>query len=650
MLESVGLDRRHAPEDPPTLGRHEAARRTGRRDGRKPRPARARRAGQRARPGPATAAAFAAHPELDRAHVDAQHLRGGCPVPERLRHVLRPGPLRRHPGRAGRTGRRTGLGGRDPGPLRDSQLGHRRPAPSATWASRPPAPRSWTPRSTTATSSSPAGNTGDTHCTGLAVPHRQSGAVATARRGGRVHARRGRPRHGPRRLAGGRPRRRSGRHCRGGRRRAAGPGGRPAERRADDRGTTSGCGACCCSCPPGSGCGSAYLTAGNLVSPDLGWPLGPAVALVATGCAVAAWMPDRLAVEAGVAAPLLWTAARPGRQRPRRLGPRGAQRLPGPPLDRDRRGPRRAADRKEPMTTTTMARPRLATTATPTVRRPGPHRGRPDAAAPGAVARHPPVGRRVLRRARQHAGLVQRAVPEPAGLGGVPRSRRIGRCRVCRRPGPGRPGRGRPPAGGGPRCGTDRRRHEPGGPRGAGHGRRRGVAAVVRRSPPRQRARPHSARALLVARAAPAGGPERLRRGRGSGGSAPAASSTRGVDRALRPVVRRRARLLDAQRPRAAVVRPAHGAALQRRGRAGEHRPADPAVHVAARGSRPLPALLGATRRRAGARRVARPLPRRPHPARRRRGAARAVPPAAAPRGPGARGRHGRSSRRGSAP
>jgi hypothetical protein len=44
------------------------------------------------------------------------------------------------------------------------------------------------------------------------------------------------------------------------------------------------------------------------VSPDLGWPLGPAVALVATGCAVAAWMPDRVAVEAGVAAPLLWTA------------------------------------------------------------------------------------------------------------------------------------------------------------------------------------------------------------------------------------------------------------------------------------------------------------------------------------------------------
>ena len=60
--------------------------------------------------------------------------------------------------------------------------------------------------------------------------------------------------------------------------------------------------------PAGLGMWLAYLTAGNLVSPDLGWPLGPAAALVATGCAVAAWMPDRVAVEAGVAAPLIWTA------------------------------------------------------------------------------------------------------------------------------------------------------------------------------------------------------------------------------------------------------------------------------------------------------------------------------------------------------
>jgi hypothetical protein len=60
--------------------------------------------------------------------------------------------------------------------------------------------------------------------------------------------------------------------------------------------------------PAGLGLWLTYLAAGNLVSPDLGWPLGPAVALVATGCAVAAWMPDRLAVEAGVAVPLLWVA------------------------------------------------------------------------------------------------------------------------------------------------------------------------------------------------------------------------------------------------------------------------------------------------------------------------------------------------------
>ena len=39
-----------------------------------------------------------------------------------------------------------------------------------------------------------------------------------------------------------------------------------------------------------------------------GWPVGPAVALIATGLAVVAWAPERFAVEAGVAAPLLWVA------------------------------------------------------------------------------------------------------------------------------------------------------------------------------------------------------------------------------------------------------------------------------------------------------------------------------------------------------
>ena len=38
------------------------------------------------------------------------------------------------------------------------------------------------------------------------------------------------------------------------------------------------------------------------------WVTATGLALVATGCAVAAWMPDRLAVESGVAAPLLWMA------------------------------------------------------------------------------------------------------------------------------------------------------------------------------------------------------------------------------------------------------------------------------------------------------------------------------------------------------
>ena len=60
--------------------------------------------------------------------------------------------------------------------------------------------------------------------------------------------------------------------------------------------------------PAGIGLWLAYLAAGNLVSPDLGWPVAPAVALLATGCAVAAWVPERLAVEAGAAAPLAWVA------------------------------------------------------------------------------------------------------------------------------------------------------------------------------------------------------------------------------------------------------------------------------------------------------------------------------------------------------
>ena len=52
----------------------------------------------------------------------------------------------------------------------------------------------------------------------------------------------------------------------------------------------------------------AYLAVGHVWAPEIGWPVGAAVALTATGCAVATWAPDRVAVEAGVAAPLLWLA------------------------------------------------------------------------------------------------------------------------------------------------------------------------------------------------------------------------------------------------------------------------------------------------------------------------------------------------------
>lgn len=60
--------------------------------------------------------------------------------------------------------------------------------------------------------------------------------------------------------------------------------------------------------PAGLGVWLAYLAAGNLVDHDLGWHVGPAVALIATGCAVTAWLPERVAVEAGVATPFVWMA------------------------------------------------------------------------------------------------------------------------------------------------------------------------------------------------------------------------------------------------------------------------------------------------------------------------------------------------------
>jgi hypothetical protein len=52
----------------------------------------------------------------------------------------------------------------------------------------------------------------------------------------------------------------------------------------------------------------AYLWSGHHVDQSIGWPLGPAIALVATGLAVAVWAPAGRGVVAGVTAPLLWVA------------------------------------------------------------------------------------------------------------------------------------------------------------------------------------------------------------------------------------------------------------------------------------------------------------------------------------------------------
>jgi hypothetical protein len=61
--------------------------------------------------------------------------------------------------------------------------------------------------------------------------------------------------------------------------------------------------------PAGLALWLAYLASGQLAEPGPGWTIGPVAALTATGFAVAVWAPTRLAVEAGMVAPLLWCAA-----------------------------------------------------------------------------------------------------------------------------------------------------------------------------------------------------------------------------------------------------------------------------------------------------------------------------------------------------
>jgi hypothetical protein len=53
----------------------------------------------------------------------------------------------------------------------------------------------------------------------------------------------------------------------------------------------------------------ATVGAAHVWEPAIGWPVGPPAALIATGLAVAAWAPERIAVGAGGAAPLVWFVA-----------------------------------------------------------------------------------------------------------------------------------------------------------------------------------------------------------------------------------------------------------------------------------------------------------------------------------------------------
>ena len=49
----------------------------------------------------------------------------------------------------------------------------------------------------------------------------------------------------------------------------------------------------------------AYVWSGQALVPGLGWPVGPVLALVSSGAAVAVWAP-RAGLAVGVAVPLLW--------------------------------------------------------------------------------------------------------------------------------------------------------------------------------------------------------------------------------------------------------------------------------------------------------------------------------------------------------
>ena len=59
--------------------------------------------------------------------------------------------------------------------------------------------------------------------------------------------------------------------------------------------------------PPGISVWLAYLWSGQALVPWLGWPVGPVVALISTGVALAALAP-RAGLAVGVALPLAWTA------------------------------------------------------------------------------------------------------------------------------------------------------------------------------------------------------------------------------------------------------------------------------------------------------------------------------------------------------
>ena len=210
-------------------------------------------------------------------------------MPERLRHVLRTGPVRGHAGRARRRWPPDGCGRTTPRTRGPSAAGSP-PTGAFRHLGEPPAgragrrPRPWT----TATCSWPARNTGDPRLAGAHRSRRALAAPGGCRRRAWSRSAPSRPRGadwpvGVLDVA------------------AAGLAAAVVAGLRDPAAELLAAVPTSAAPPPRPAAGAAgarrlalwlgYLGAAHLWAPEMAWPIGPAVALMATGCAVAVWAP-----------------------------------------------------------------------------------------------------------------------------------------------------------------------------------------------------------------------------------------------------------------------------------------------------------------------------------------------------------------------